>query len=85
MNIIPAATKLLTSLFIPQAAFDPRVKASFCWFATDIHSATLGKGKNDDTLARVKKGDMTGKGELVVRTIALHDRQACINVHRPYQ
>ncbi|KAI0815218.1 dienelactone hydrolase [Irpex lacteus] len=49
-----------------RAAFDPRVKASFCWFATDIHSATLGKGKNDDTLARVKKGDMTGKGELVL-------------------
>jgi hypothetical protein len=49
-----------------QAAFDPRVKATFCWFATDIHSATLGKGKNDDSLVRVKNGDMTGKGELVV-------------------
>lgn len=56
---------LLTSLVDPQAAFDPRVKASFCWFGTDIHSATLGKGKSDDSLARVKKGDMTGS-ELVV-------------------
>ncbi|KAI0094653.1 dienelactone hydrolase [Irpex rosettiformis] len=49
-----------------RAAFDPRVKASFCWFATDIHSATLGKGKNDDTLVRVKNGDLNGKGELVM-------------------
>ncbi|KIL70782.1 hypothetical protein M378DRAFT_1036052 [Amanita muscaria Koide BX008] len=48
------------------AAFDDRVLASVCFFATDIHSATLGKGKNDDTLARVRKGDLTGKGELVM-------------------
>ncbi|EAU93025.2 carboxymethylenebutenolidase [Coprinopsis cinerea okayama7 len=48
------------------AAFDPRVLASVCWFATDIHSATLGKGKQDDTLIRVKRGDLTGKGELVM-------------------
>ena len=40
--------------------------SSVCFFATDIHSATLGKGKNDDTLVRVKKGDLKGKGELVV-------------------
>ena len=49
-----------------QAAFDPRVLASVCFFATDIHSATLGKGKTDDTLARVRQGDLTGKAELVV-------------------
>ncbi|KAG2023439.1 carboxymethylenebutenolidase [Coprinopsis cinerea AmutBmut pab1-1] len=49
-----------------RAAFDPRVLASVCWFATDIHSATLGKGKQDDTLIRVKRGDLTGKGELVM-------------------
>ncbi|KAI0704846.1 dienelactone hydrolase [Cytidiella melzeri] len=49
-----------------RAAFDPRVKAAFCWFATDVHSATLGKGKSDDSLARVRKGDMTGKAELVM-------------------
>lgn len=48
-----------------QAAFDPRVKAAFCWFATDIHSATLGKGKSDDSLIRVKKGDLKGT-EVVV-------------------
>lgn len=49
-----------------RAAFDDRVLASVCFFATDIHSATLGKGKNDDTLARVRKGDLTEKGELVM-------------------
>jgi carboxymethylenebutenolidase len=49
-----------------KAAFDPRVLSSVCFFATDVHSATLGKGKNDDSLARVQKGDMSGKGELVV-------------------
>ncbi|KAG2154891.1 dienelactone hydrolase [Suillus clintonianus] len=49
-----------------RAAFDPRVLSSVCFFATDVHSATLGKGKNDDSLARVHKGDMTGKGELVM-------------------
>lgn len=49
-----------------RAAFDPRVLASVCFFATDIHSATLGRGKNDDTLVRVRKGDLAGKGELVM-------------------
>ncbi|RDB15946.1 putative carboxymethylenebutenolidase [Hypsizygus marmoreus] len=49
-----------------RAAFDPRILASVCFFATDIHSATLGKGKTDNSLIRVKNGDMTGKGELVM-------------------
>lgn len=49
-----------------RAAFDPRVLASVCFFATDIHSATLGKGKQDDTLERAAKGDLSGKGELVM-------------------
>lgn len=35
-----------------RAALDPRVTASACWYPTDIHSGTLGKGKCDDTLAR---------------------------------
>jgi len=35
-----------------RAALDSRVRASACWFPTDLHSATLGKGKCDDTLAR---------------------------------
>ncbi|KAJ3891971.1 dienelactone hydrolase [Lentinula edodes] len=49
-----------------RAAFDQRVFASVCFFATDVHSATLGKGKSDDTLIRVRNGDLTGKGELVM-------------------
>ncbi|TFY69737.1 hypothetical protein EVJ58_g244 [Rhodofomes roseus] len=48
-----------------RAAFDPRILSSVCWFATDVHSATLGKGKNDDSLVRVRNGDLTGK-ELVM-------------------
>lgn len=54
-----------------QAAFDQRILSSVCFFGTDIHSATLGKGKQDDSLIRVRKGDLTGKGELVVRTASL--------------
>ncbi|KAI0735216.1 dienelactone hydrolase [Earliella scabrosa] len=49
-----------------RASFDPRVLASVCFFATDIHSATLGKGKNDNSLVRVRNGDLTGRGELVM-------------------
>jgi len=49
-----------------RAAFDARVLASACLFATDIHSASLGKGKNDDTLIRVRRGDLTGKGEILM-------------------
>ncbi|KAE9411067.1 dienelactone hydrolase [Gymnopus androsaceus JB14] len=49
-----------------RAAFDQRVLASVCFFATDVHSASLGKGKSDDTLIKVRNGDLTGKGELVL-------------------
>ncbi|WVQ95597.1 hypothetical protein IAU59_002694 [Kwoniella sp. CBS 9459] len=47
-------------------AFDPRVLATFCYFATDVHSATLGKGKSDDTLIKIQKGDLTNKGEVTM-------------------
>ncbi|KZT52417.1 dienelactone hydrolase [Calocera cornea HHB12733] len=49
-----------------RAAFDPRVLATVCWFATDIHSATLGKGKQDDSLIKVRAGELKGKGELMI-------------------
>ena len=49
-----------------RASFDPRVLSSVCFFATDIHTATLGKGRQDDTLARVRNGDLTNKGELMM-------------------
>ena len=45
-----------------RCALDPRVAAAVCYFATDIHSATLGAGKSDDSLQRA--GDI--KGELVM-------------------
>ncbi|KAF7306972.1 Dienelactone hydrolase [Mycena indigotica] len=48
-----------------RAAFDPRVLSTVCFFATDIHSASLGKG-GDNTLVRVQNGDLAGKGELVM-------------------
>jgi carboxymethylenebutenolidase len=57
-------------MIVFQAAFDPRVLSAVCFFATDIHGATLGKG-GDDSLARVRAGELTGKGELVVRTSSL--------------
>jgi carboxymethylenebutenolidase len=47
------------------------VRASVCFFATDIHTATLGKG--DDSLEKVKAGALTGqnKAELVVSIVNL--------------
>ncbi|CAE6531884.1 unnamed protein product [Rhizoctonia solani] len=50
-----------------RAAFDSRVLASVCFFATDIHSKSLGKGKNDDSLIKVERGDLSdGLTELVM-------------------
>ena len=45
-----------------RCALDRRVSAAVCYFATDIHSHSLGKGQQDDSLARA--GDI--KGELVM-------------------
>lgn len=44
-----------------RAAMNPDVLATVCFYATDIHKGTLGKGMNDDSLARA--GDI--KGELL--------------------
>jgi carboxymethylenebutenolidase len=44
-----------------RAALDPRVRAAACFYSTDIHSRTLGKG-GDDSLDRA--GDI--KGELLM-------------------
>ncbi len=38
-----------------RCALDPRVSAAVTYFATDLHSATLGLGKKDDSLARAKE------------------------------
>jgi dienelactone hydrolase len=45
-----------------RAAFDKRVAATVCYFATDIHSHSLGEGKNDDSLKKAKNIE----GELVM-------------------
>ena len=45
-----------------RCALDSRVKAAGCYFATDVHSGSLGAGKRDDSLARA--GDI--KGELLM-------------------
>ncbi len=36
-----------------RAALNPAVSAAACFYATDIHSGTLGEGKSDDSLARM--------------------------------
>jgi carboxymethylenebutenolidase len=44
-----------------RAALNSEIRAAACFYATDLHSASLGKGKNDDSLARA--GEI--KGELL--------------------
>ena len=51
-----------------RCALDPRVVATVCYFATDIHSRSLGEGVRDDSLERAK--DI--KGELVMVCDYLH-------------
>jgi carboxymethylenebutenolidase len=38
-----------------RAALNPGVKAAVCFYATDIHTRSLGMGMNDDTLDRLKE------------------------------
>jgi dienelactone hydrolase len=47
-----------------RAALDPRVRAAVCYFATDIHSHSLGEGKNDNSLERA--GEIKGELAIVV-------------------
>ncbi len=44
-----------------RAAMNPEVRAAVCFYATDIHTGTLGAGKHDDSMARA--GEI--KGELL--------------------
>jgi carboxymethylenebutenolidase len=46
-----------------RAALDPRVTAAACFYATDIHSSTLGEGSHDDSLARM--ADLTAEAMFV--------------------
>jgi carboxymethylenebutenolidase len=43
-----------------RAAMNPDVLATACFYATDLHSGSLGKGKKDDSLTRAKdiKGEL---------------------------
>lgn len=50
-----------------RAALNPSVSAAACFYATDIHSGTLGEGKSDDSLARM--------GELKAETLFVWGRQ----------
>jgi carboxymethylenebutenolidase len=38
-----------------RAAMNPDVLATACFYATDIHSSSLGKGRKDDSLARTSE------------------------------
>jgi dienelactone hydrolase len=60
INIIPGMC--LGGHLAYRCALDPRISSAICYFATDIHSSTLGAGKNDDSIKRAK--DI--KGELVM-------------------
>ncbi len=46
-----------------RAAMHPRVLAASCLYATDIHSSSLGEGKNDDSLARA--GDINAELQMI--------------------
>ena len=40
-----------------RAALHPEIRATCCFYPTDIHSGTLGEGKKADTLARIGEID----------------------------
>ena len=42
-----------------RAAMNPEVRAAACFYATDIHEGSLGKGNSDDSLKRA--GDIAGE------------------------
>ncbi|KAI4210545.1 MAG: hypothetical protein LQ351_006612 [Letrouitia transgressa] len=48
-----------------RCALDPRVAAAVCYFATDIHSHSLGEGKRDNSLDRAGeiRGELLMEGE----------------------
>jgi carboxymethylenebutenolidase len=42
-----------------RAAMNAEVRATACWYPTDIHEGSLGQGKKDNSLARI--GDISGE------------------------
>jgi carboxymethylenebutenolidase len=57
-----------------RAALNPEVLAAACFYATDIHSGSLGEGKSDDSLARMD--------ELKAETMFVWGRQ---DPHVPFE
>lgn len=57
-----------------RAALNPEVRAAACFYATDVHSGTLGEGKSDDSLARM--------GDLKAETMFVWGRQ---DPHVPFE
>jgi carboxymethylenebutenolidase len=57
-----------------RAALNPEVSAAACFYATDIHSGTLGEGRADDSLARMN--------ELKAETLFVWGRQ---DPHVPFE
>lgn len=53
-----------------RCALDPRVSAAVTYFATDLHSATLGLGQKDDSLARA--GEIKAELALIHGTLDNH-------------
>ncbi len=47
-----------------RASMNPEVLAGACFYATDMHKKSLAKGMNDNTLERVKAGDL--KAEMLM-------------------
>lgn len=58
-----------------RCAFDPRIRAAVCYFATDIHSHTLGKNEQDDSLNRAKEI----KGELLMVCSHTSETYGCLS------
>lgn len=72
--------KLLTVLPpLLQTALDPRCRAAVCYFATDIHSASLSP-TGDDSLDRASKGEIQGE---VVMIFGTQDGHVVSSSQRP--
>ncbi|KAF8454931.1 Alpha/Beta hydrolase protein [Terfezia claveryi] len=55
-----------------RAGFDERVKAAVCYFATDIHSSTLGLHKSDNSLERVRNKEMRAELAMIFGKLDNH-------------
>lgn len=63
-----------------RCALDKRISAAICYFATDVHSHSLGAGKQDDSLQRA--GDIKGELVMVSQAIASPPASNAVVVRR---